>query len=1524
MPKANLLFANPFDGVIGAAWPFSNYGGGSDNPALQRPQLDGKGYGIPSTAARVGWLIRSTQFPQGRGDYKADLFSRWTNPGGSGDRAVSLIFRFKDWSNYLEARVETKLSTQNELTLWKVVNGTPTQIGSTYTGAEFGDTFLFAGMGWRARVEDLADGTTSIRIFANPLGEAGDGTPVITETTDASHVRGAYTIGVKLGDLVAWSDVRIDKWECYDFADEWNPSGPAPDTPGSGWQVELGNTLYSLADLDALEPRLALQNVKQAYGVGGNKCRLRVLGNWSDATYLWPGLPVRIFHEGAVRFAGEIRKGRRGARPSEQQDWTGSDAMWLAQQVHVGEDDARPRHYNVADDKSDEYDPDRQDMTIGAIVQDLFDNFTAPDEGLRFYGAAPGDGSAAYNTTELAALDAVIPDLSVSGNFLRAIQTVMRYMPSFQVWVDPNDRVWHFRDVTALPTTAVNCTNFLERVRLDIAPDADACITAVEWIGANPQDEEKVTLSNFSTDPNLRLEPAWTKDQEGNFSNPKTNQKLRSMTALNVGVSSGSEPGIVWVEVGVGEGVTPDDWIGAVASAEGDAYLRWVVSHTGTRFYLSSPGWGGGTPPVPPFSFLVNMVHPDVARGLAANGVGRAFFLPPAIIDGSCGYKSGAALGLKNLGQCGSANVSGKGNDGQEYGQEYMFRVHLRNAAQQAAGFCKPVVELSNKPKVPATINLAALKAGSVPKDVCSESEGDPLSGVKVEIELSKSDPPPEMREPAVGYTGPAFSDDPTKWAGGGEANPNAGDWNVRKVMRIVDPDFTRDTQAPGLRKAAQSILALMSEKAYSFNVSITTDWKETGGFMTGQNARTATARWAGMSSGLTITSGARVTGFESIDNAPIFGVTWNVAGNTTELQAGTAAGWLSLDAKAVARRFTDRNEAQNAARLIQRLEDYRNEMLSKQADRVSGMQGGSIPGCQVDVVNKTTKKVRTVDVDDEDKENAVNALALRMEGLERILLGETQHIPGHVVDAPGFDGPAAMQVSPEGGPVLEPAGGRQSWKIPFRGPGPATQQGNRGMYGGLIETEPDAGGASRTLIRRGGYEVRRAAAGDGSYKGAHDIEVGDIGTDGAAGAHTPMPTAETIGGPKLWAGVGQGSLLERLYERTARLAEQMGQIEDTQHKLLAPGGAVEPGGRTAPPTLASAARTPGLNQLFKPIPATWEDPGGLVYQGPMTPDGAGEPTGLWRVRVPENILVRVASTPGAGDNGGNYSMQVEADGTTEYITDAAAMQYHKQAADAEDVSMHFGGAPGDAERYVGPDPTHPWGMSGSRWMMSPTNPSALGFMFNIPGRVHGASRVKVAIREHPTSPLGSGSTWDGEIWSSWAQSPHPAPTQTGTTTVTGNAGGDQQGQFLAPGGAVPPGLRVPYGPDLSVAVVSPGTGTAGSKSVLVGGVTVEVVHVEGGFALLFTEQTVGAADSIGQNHPWVGERPNVADALSLELDKVLAQSVGVGDHVAAELNPPVVVDEVAWAADAITLDVTKALAEGVGVGDLVLAELNP
>lgn len=1497
---AKLLLSRTFDG---AGYPFftTTWPGFSFPPAYTPqvvnqpgwlpPVVDGSGRGFASrNIGGVTWRAVCDASP-GASSLRANLKGKWKNPGFSGRREVGLLVRLKDVQNTLAVRVRSMGTASPELRLFKIVAGVETQLGTTYTGADLSATRLAAELEWGVRVEDLQDGTdhTKVTVYVGAADELLKGTQRLEWTGDLAELRGVLGVGVELRDQVYLDDVRVDDLRVFNLDDEWNPAG-TPVGDGAGWNVQLGDVMYSLGQLEALTPKVTLEQVVQGYGQKGNTCRLRVDGDYRMGNVVFPGQRLVVLHQGVVRFRGRIADGELKASPGEGQAFNAFDAYWAARVVRLLEDDKTQAHYfNVEDREADEYDKARVGMTLGAILKWLLDRYL-PE--LRAAGAAPAS-SVPYVQEELDRLAAVVPDVSLSGTLPMAVESLLALVAHrYQLWVDPADLTWHLRDTTNLSAETLECT--AEWVKFQVKPDRDLSSTYVEVFGAKKEEDEQVTLSVARGE----LRPAWTVEQEGKYGPDKRSRSVVLVAIVSAGTAVNPRDGLLHQYLDVPTGLLDEDDVkGWITNYGGLVYI--ITNNTSTRVWLDASAW----PSVPPGGtrFTFSATDPQALAELSAQGVGRVFYAPVELCPS--GGISGYQGGLRHGGFCGQALAVTQRDDGKGYhSEEYTYKVVQPTPFHVSAGFCDALVVLSEKPKPSiGLINKLPPSGGSPPLGSCVPEAPEhklPLVDVQVKVSKNKAEAP-YLREPPAGYEGTAYSEDPTTYRGGGQ--PRGTDWAQDQGYILSLPDFTSMDQEPGLRLVAKDILAVKGQKAYLFTIELASPWvnvpREYG-------LRAAeTARFAGMARRLKITSARRSTGFDVQASLAVYRITWDVPGDKTILEAGTASGWLSFNGVDVARAYSEARLLKKVYTQVKNVADALQCALAKPPDRIGGVQKGPVPACNVETVNNQTRRVVNIQQDDEDKVRNITHGALTGTLLSTLSMGPEAAFPGAPIEVPGRDGAAAQQVVQAGSSVLAPL---VDPRIPFAGPQPGPN-GDRGTYGGPIVTDRELEGQPpRILARYAGLAFRKQADAGGNPDGGPGIEWAALdGKGNPTGAWTPYRTpADLPNGVAPLTILGHGSTQHQLLERSRQLAEAVGAVEDAvTAKLLSPGevGSGFPGG--APPDLAAMLRTVQLNDLSL-LPQTWDDPGGPVWNGPVR---RGPPLGpnsllLWRVMVPENLLVRVtAGAWGSGLNGGRYS----------WYTSGNAMQYmvggrvvHKQL-HPEQLD--------DDNRYpanpAAPAQT-PFGFVHEGVVVGTgAAQSGAGGIIPMPPGVVGTTMLGAIVQEYGLgAPVGLGLTYQFRLDWSYRATPWAAATPgTAQVGLTADGAGQATGVYKQPGGAVPPGLRA-----VAVsAVYIPGGGTAPPGQVaVVTGVFVDVAQVESGWFLRMGE-AMDLADDVRKNHLTPTEVGVLVDTWTRQMGKGLAEGLVCRDDVRLELNPPLEVYEGLELAEAWGFSI-QDLAEGL------------
>lgn len=1456
--NAQLLFEHGFDAVSGD-WPLFTFppAAAINGNGIARPRVDGSGRGMSSPVPGVVWRAKSVGMP-GTRSYRASMWAKWKNAGFASQREVGIIALYRDPRNCLVARLRSMGVASPELRLFLVENGNETQLGSTYTGSDISATQLNAGVEWSIVVNE-----TGVRVYVGSQTSVSRGTLRISHDGDFEYLRQNFTVGVELRGTVH-DDIRVDNLRVYDLADEYATDIQA----GAGWQVALGDDLYTMDDLAAHGIRLT--TVTQGYGAQGNTAAFRVDANYVEGI-LRPGLPVRVFHGGVARFRGWIAQGGQSASPQESQTWRCFDATWNARLITLLRADKIGHYaYNVTDETHEDYDSTLTGKTLGEIIADQIDRHA---DLLRFYGCAPPTGPI-YDAADLAPIDAVISNITCSGQFPAMLETLLRFVGhKYAIWVDPVTQQWRFVDVTTQSIETISCT--VDHVQLRVTPDRDKAYTRVEWRGTRHADDERIHLSTRDG----TLKPVWSKTQEDSYGKHKRTLTRASGAIINAGDAVAPD-GVTRPFFDVSAGLfDEDDFRGALATLGGaDAEPRLVHSHTSTRFWLTTPAWS--SVPTPGTRYRLSLDAKDSIRLFSAGAVGRAFYVPEHLAD---------RMFFWNEGFCGSVIMLSRNRDGRSFSQQYQYRLHFPTDLQRQLGYHVPMIGLSEMPRPLGPDVSSDRMLGCGP-------DGRQASGLDIEMEI------PVTIQRAAYFVLPADVEGVPQFSG-----PAYDDWGVQQTYIVDDPDYTDEDQDDGLLKAAAAILAVKSQKQYLAEFTLPVPFW------------TDTTRFAGLRKRVRLSSGARATGFESAESLHVFGVAWDIESETVSVQAGTAAGWLDFTGIDISRAFYDARIARKTQAVVKDMDDFRRRLQQKSEERVGGQEKGRLDACEVVIANDQTRRVVSVEKDDADKVRNITHGALRTWLDEELSIGAHANHPGAPIAVPGRDGAAAQQAID--GPVLRSYANPD---IPFQGPVDAPN-GDRGRYGGQITTSADDGRAPREIVRRGGYAFRKAEDARGNPDGGPGIEYAALDVNGApAGPWLPFDGARSLpGGRAPLSMLTAGSTQYQLLEQSRELARGLGRVVDSVGRILAPGDVTTGVPDGAPADLASLMRVAGLvGSDLRMVPESFGDPGGVVFRGPVGEHGADSET-LWRVKAPEMLLLRVLRQhpDGSGTNGGNYGWDLSGPGgTTEYLSRGGII--HKQ--------LHPGEMqPDTAEigNWGVATSQNPFGFAEGAVLNGAGGgmPAGTGGVIPMPPFARGVIGTWALVSEAaPMVPDAAGSTFAIHLKTSVRASPWTASTPTATQFVpVADGAGQGVGIFEAPAGYVVPGQRTPFALALSL-VYSPGAGTAAATSPLVVlGMGVEVAVVEGGYVLL-TDDEIEASDEWTHTHPASVDVAEFAESWSFESGKDLTESAGVNESWSLELNPPSETIEDAILSDAVAFDVTKAHAETMEVFEAWDIELNP
>lgn len=1456
--NASLLFSHGFDALSGD-WPEFTFPalGAVNGTGITRPQVDGGGRGIGSPTPGIVWRAKSVGQP-GTRSYRAGLWAKWKNAGFAAGREVGVVALYGDARNMLVARLRSMGAASPELRLFLIENGVETQLGSTYSGSDISATQLNAGVEWSIVVNE-----TGVRVYVGGQSDASRGTLRISYDGEFDHLRQNFPPGIELRGVTG-TDVRVDNLRAWDLADEYSVDV----SPGAGWQVAIGDDLYTLDDLAVLGVRLT--EVTQGYGAQGNTATFRVDASCSEGL-LRPGRPVRVFHDGTTRFRGWVAQGQQTATPQEGQTWRCADACWNARLITLLRPDKIGYYaYNVVDETHEDYDASLTGLTIGEIIADQFDKHA---DLLRFYGCAPVTGPI-VEASDLAALDPVIANITCSGQFPAMLETLLRYVGHrYAVYVDPITQQWRFVDVTSQDLESINCTN--EHVQFKVTPDRDKAYTRVEWRGTRHADDERIHLSTKDG----TIKPVWSKTQEDSYGKHKRTLTRGRGSILNAG--NGTAPdGVTRPYFDVATGLyDEDDFRGAIVTV-GDQDPRIVVTNTATRFWLATPTWG--TPPTPGTAYDLSLDAKGAIRNLGALGVGRAWYVPEHLAD---------RMYFWNEGFCGSVFFISGARDGRSFSQEYQYRLHFPTEQQKAAGFVVPIIALSEMPRPLGPDVGPDRMLGCGPN-------GKQAAGLDVEFEI------PVTVERAAYFVLPEDVEGVPQFSG--EAYE---EWGVQQTYIVDDPDYIDEEQEAGLKKAANAILAVKSQKQYLAELTFPVPhW-------------TDTSRWAGLRKRVQISSSTRTTGFESATSLHVFGVAWDIEAELVTVQAGTAAGWLDFSGIDISRAFYDARLAQRTRRVVKDLESWQARMREKSEERIAGQEKGRIDACEVLIANDQTRRVVSVEKDDADKVRNITHGALRTWLDEELSFGSSHQNPGAPIAVPGRDGAAAQQAID--GPVLR---SYADPNIPFQGPVDAPN-GDLGKFGGQIVTSAaDDGKAPREIYRRGGFAFRKREDARGNSDGGPGLEYAALGTDGApTGSWTAFTGVRSLpGGRAPLAMLREGSTQFQLLQQAQELARGLARVVDANGTIHAPGDVTDahPGG--VPADLASSLRAPGLiGSSLRIVPESFGDPGGLVFSGPVGEHGADSET-LWRVKAPELLLLKVLRShpDGSGTNGGNYAWDLSGPGgTTEYLSRGAIVHKQLHPGEMQQDTTEFGNwAPAMAQ--------NPFGFAEGATLNGGGGgmPAATGGVIPMPPFARGVIGFWALVTEAaPMIPDIAGSTFALELKTSVRASPWSGVSTSATQLVpVADGAGQGVGLFEAPAGYVTPGQRTPFALALSLRYNPTGGGTASPMSPLtVLGMGVEVAVVEGGYALLTTEG-VEIADGLTHTHPASVDVAEIAETWSFDVDKSHAEIASIADAWDLELNPPADLFDEASIAESWAFQTAKAAAEGLEIAEQWATELNP
>lgn len=1442
------------------------------------PTIDGAGHGIGprgfSAFANI-WALRSENRP-GRQGYRAAVTARWTRPGNTTfAQGIGVIVRFRDVANYAVARLVANNDGTPTLRIYTVEAGVTTARGDAYSGTGIAETDLANGLTWSLVATDLDDGTTTLTAYVGSSGASSRGTQRATWTGSVPTLRGAWGSGVELSGGVSGDDVLVSGHAVYDLSDG---SGVTIED-GTGWVVEIDGERYASADLATFDPKIHDVTVTQTFPAqgGGSTCEITCDGDWALKSGLRPGRVVVVYHHGAERFRGQVVSGGSSAGPGGSQRWTAMDAVTLAGLVDITEDDGTSAlRFNVVDASDDYYDEDRQDMTLGDVLDFLGDRYASK---LALVGAAPTDGSAVFDTAQTVLLDAIVPGLTVSGSFASAVFQVLNKVRKWQVFVDPATNRWLLRDITGASAQTIECT--AEWVRPTVSVDARRAVTAFEFVGSRGEVDDSTLNMGVPGETNS-LAPMWTAGQETGSDGSKQSKQTIIGTVASSGAETFRGQTRTYLLVSSSYGLTEDQVRGAICNGE------FVVGNTATKIYLAPAAWPGGVGPAPGDAFSLTMLDERSQWWLSNMGVGKAFRAYG--IQTICGVAATglAQGGLDKAKACGVARIGQKNPvTGTTSWEEVDFGIHAPSAEAVEAGFCDPVVVLAKKPERPIGLvnSLGPMPGGSPPLDQCS-NPAVAIPEVQVQAKIKTLGDVPRVRVPTEEDTfeGRAWTE-----------------WGWARLQRVEIPDFTSMDQAPGLELAGQALLDVMGDIPMLFTAEISTPWAPHAAFPQHASGY-PTSQWAGLTKRVVLTSRKRTTGFEDGLNLVVYSVTWSLLKNTTTIQAGTAAGWLNLAVEEITRTFLDKPTATSQAQVLRTMRQVIDCLNGKSETTVPAQPTGPIPGCRVEIVDTVRRTTVDVNVDDENKKSGIQHVNLLVDLVQEASGLGPNPFPGQPIGMPGYDHNDARAFVEGEGTI--PRALPTTWL-----PGPiAGPRGSAGVYGGPPISDKTLAGRPPDLVgvHRWGT-VRKAADASGDRAGGESLEWSPNDAQGAAtGSWLPLTSLVDLGDAGLpLRDASAGSYPAQLAARDEAIADRLGIVMDSAGRVLAAGTVTATYPDGVPADHATTLLAAAVARDLRPRWDTLTDPGGLVLHGPIGPDGAD--AGLdWRVLAPGYRLVLVeAVTAGTGKNGGGWDDVVEADGTFTALMGGGVV--HKQI-DAPALRSDRGAAvTADAEAAVSDDPFCFTGNAGRVLAPGAGVLTGAGGILSMPPGTVGAIAVTAHLKEvSGGTPEAAGRSpslvltysVQGSAWTAAASTAAQEPEVT-----DGSGEGTAVAAFLVPGGAVPAGLRKPF--DLALSIQRDGDNGDMTGGAILTGLGVDAPVAERS-AMHAAAAEVGATGSVVDNR-------GVGHAL-----------IGVGGTVAESVEEPIDADVGVTFDGALDTEPWSLVTAWVGVGGTVTDLLDP
>jgi hypothetical protein len=880
-----------FTGTNGDPWTDHGFARVEGNATYPPPIWANAGRAHASVGS--AWRLLADARP-GRANYAANVSLVWKNAAGAGRYAELAVRCSDDGQNGYYATLDSNIGTPR-IRLRRRVAGAFTDLIAWTNLSVVTPANMNAGVALYLSAEESDGAVDLVLRVASEEFTFSD--------TDAARLGGPGGVILGLDANSLDDDVIYDNLILRDFADEY----AGPGTLGTGTFLVVNGRYLSESEFSALG--IVLVKARRSYGTEASVV-LRDLNRFTEPA-LVPGAEVAVIRNGVWLASGFLRAATGNLTPStEGSEYEVCSRKELAQDVPIVDPDTNEGtvSFNLPTGHA-QYRADRSGKTLGQIIEWIVANHEAGSGGLRDVGAAPASGTVI--PAGVAALDAVKPSITISGNVHDAIEALLRYAPSYGWDVDPETQEWAFLDRSAGAATTIALATRHVTGRISTLPRANYTAVLIRGQYRPPISTIRLSAGDLSSAWDPALEALW---------NSSDRFKARATGVVNgTGVGGGGEMIVVPTAALVSE---TNEWAPNVlvftsGAENGNRYtIKSNGNGAGGQITLDAVAWQGAGP-APGDTF---QIVEDEADGNGFSEVFRSFNI------------TDPTVGVGNVACVTARIVNADPSDPARFTIEEAH-ARIEKMIDDSLG---TVTGTPNATYHKVTLDRPAVKPGEAACD-----DGGMTVAHDVELDLPKftvdpgaPDAVPMLRVPSTGFRGTAYSYDPALWNGGGA--PRYGDPGVRRVLVIDDPNYGGTSEDAEYTKIADAILDVYGTIA------------EQGEFVIANELDTDYARLDRI---VTIDPSPR-TAVARASNLWEIAAEWDFVAKTTTVFCGTVASFGGFDVEAARSAAADTTRADELRRTQeQMLSLYECLKETLKGTTASGGQPGLASICSDQVV---------------------------------------------------------------------------------------------------------------------------------------------------------------------------------------------------------------------------------------------------------------------------------------------------------------------------------------------------------------------------------------------------------------------------------------------------------------------------------------------------------------------------------------------------------------------------------------------